>query len=85
MFFFVYDPEAVLAELFRVLAVGGRLVIASMSGPLPKPSLRCPWLYPPMGSALNVHTDEEMVAKYQRAGFTGVSVKSIDGLQLARG
>lgn len=85
MFFFVDDPEAVLAELFRVLAVGGRLVIASMSGPLPKPSLRRPWLYPPMGSALNVHTDEEMVAKYQRASFTDVSVESIDGLQLARG
>jgi len=85
MFFFVYDPEEVLAELFRVLVPGGRLVIATMAGPLPKPSLRCPWLYPPMGSALNVHTDEEMAAMYQRAGFTDVCVESEEGLQLARG
>lgn len=85
MFFFVYDPEVVLAELFRVLAPGGRLVIATTAGPLPKPSLRCPWLYPPMGSALNVHTDDEMAAMYRRTGFTEVSVESKEGLQLARG
>lgn len=85
MFFFVYDPEAVLAELFRVLAPGGRLVIATMAGPLPKPSLRCPWLYPPMGPALNVHTGKEMCAMYGRAGFNDVSLESKEGLQLARG
>jgi len=85
MFFFVYDPETVLAELFRVLAPGGRLVIATLAGPLPKRSLRCPWLYPPMGPALNVHTDEEMRAMYERVGFTDVSVESKEGLQLARG
>lgn len=85
MFFFIYDPETVLTELFRILAPGGRLVIATMAGPLPKPSLRCPWLYPPMGSALNVHTDEEMAAMYQRAGFTDVMVESKEGLQLAGG
>ncbi len=82
---FVYDPETVLTELFRVLAPGGRLVIATVAGPLPKPSLHCPWLYPPMGSALNAHTDEEMRAMYKRAGFTDVSVESKEGLQLARG
>ncbi len=38
-----------------------------------------------MGSALNVHTDEEMVAMYQRAGFTDVIVRSKGNLQLARG
>lgn len=85
MFFFVYDTEAVLAELFRILAPGGRLVIATMAAPLPKPSLRCPWLYPPIGPALNVHTGEEMGAMYKRAGFTDVSVESKEGLQLALG
>ena len=85
MFFFVYEPEAVLAELYRVLASGGRLVIATTPGPLPEPSLRRPWLYPPMGSALNVHTDEEMAAMYRRVGFTDVVVESKEGLQLARG
>lgn len=85
MFFFVYEPEAVLAELYRVLAPAGRLVIATMADPLPKPSLRCPWLYAPMGPALNVHTDEKMGTMYKHAGFTDVSVESKEGLQLARG
>jgi ubiquinone/menaquinone biosynthesis C-methylase UbiE len=84
MFFFVTEPERVLAELFRVLVPGGRLVIATMPGPLPKPSLRCPWLLPPMGPALRVYTDDEMRAMFERAGFTDVSVRS-EGLQLARG
>ena len=84
MFFFVEEPERVLAELFRVLAPGGRLVIATMAGPLPKPSLRCPWLLPPMGPALRVYTDEEMRAMYERAGFTNIRVES-KGLQLGRG
>ena len=84
MFFFVEESERVLAELSRVLVPGGRLVIATMPGPLPKPSLRCPWLLPPMGPALRVYTDDEMRAMFERAGFTDVSVRS-EGLQLARG
>ena len=84
MFFFVEEPERVLAELFRVLVTGGRAVIATMPGPLPKPSLRCPWLLPPMGPALRVYADEEMRAMLERAGFVDVSVEG-KGLQLARG
>lgn len=86
MFFFVYDPPAVLAELHRILTPGGRLVIATISGPLPAPSLRNWWLYQPMGPALNVHTDEEMHALLTDAGFTGIGVRSEGGalaLQLA--
>lgn len=86
MFFFVYDPSRVLSEMHRVLVPGGRLVIASMSGPLPAPSLRHWWLYPPMGPALNAHTDEQMHSLLTDTGFTDIRVESEHGqlaLQLA--
>jgi ubiquinone/menaquinone biosynthesis C-methylase UbiE len=86
MFFFIYDPAVVLAELHRVLTPSGRLVIASLSGPLPPASLRNWWLYPPMGPALNVHTDGQMEAMLTGAGFTDIRVTSDGGglaLQLA--
>jgi ubiquinone/menaquinone biosynthesis C-methylase UbiE len=76
----------VLAELHRVLTPGGRLVIASLSGPLPPASLRNWWLYPPMGPALNVHTNAQMEAMLIDAGFTDIRVASDGGslaLQLA--
>ncbi len=86
MFFFLTDPVAVLKELHRILVPGGRLVIASIAGPLPRPSLRNWWLYPPMGPALNVHTDEQMRAMLIQAAFIDVRVESEGGplaLQLA--
>jgi ubiquinone/menaquinone biosynthesis C-methylase UbiE len=82
MFFFVYDPPAVLNELHRVLAPGGGLVIATISGPLPAPSLRNWWLYPPMGPALNVHTDQQMHDLLAHAGFVDIHVTSDDPLSL---
>jgi ubiquinone/menaquinone biosynthesis C-methylase UbiE len=87
MFFFLYDPVKTLLDLHRVLTPGGRLVIATVAGPLPAPSLRNWWLYPPMGPALSVHTDEQMHAMLTEAGFTDIDIHSDDGplaLQLAR-
>lgn len=86
MFFFIYNPATVLVELHRVLAPSGLIAIASLSGPLPPASLRNCWLYPPMGPALNVHTDGQMGAMLTDAGFIDISVTSGSGglaLQLA--
>ena len=84
VFFFVDRPQQVLDELFRVLAPGGRLVIATVRGPLPRYTLRQSWVYV-WGVAMHVHTDEELRELYERAGFAEIRVQSIDGLQLGRG
>ena len=62
-------------------------MIATVAGPLPAPSLRNWWLYPPMGPALNVHTDEQMHVMLTEAGFTDIDTHSDDGplaIQLAQ-
>jgi ubiquinone/menaquinone biosynthesis C-methylase UbiE len=83
VFFFIDQPNEVLAELRRVLVPGGRLVIATAPGPLPAPSLRN-WWVAVWGRALTVHTDEEMRGMLDGAGFAGVEVESEDSLQIAR-
>jgi ubiquinone/menaquinone biosynthesis C-methylase UbiE len=84
VFFFFEQPNEVIAEIRRVLVPRGRLVIATTPGPLPEPSLRN-WWVAVWGRALTVHTDEEMRAMLDTAGFTEVEVDSADSLQLARG
>lgn len=88
MFFFIADPATALTETFRVLAPGGHLALATIKGPLPRPSLRNWWLLPPMGPALHAHTDQHMRKLLTDAGFTTVAVHSEAGpmaLQLATG
>jgi SAM-dependent methyltransferase len=84
VFFFLDRPQRVLDELFRVLAPGGRLIIATVRGPLPRYTLRQWWVYA-WGAAMHVHTDEELRALYERAGFTEIRVESARGAQLSRG
>ncbi|MFI4989968.1 MAG: class I SAM-dependent methyltransferase [Solirubrobacterales bacterium] len=72
-FFFIARPERTLAEFFRVLSPGGRVVIATVPGPLPAPSLRNWWVYV-WGSQMHVYTDEEMRSMVEHAGFNAVEV-----------
>lgn len=71
-FFFIERPERALAEFFRVLSPGGRMVLASVPGPLPAASLRNWWVYV-WGSQMHVYDDERMRAMVEHAGFTGVT------------
>ena len=75
MLFFVEAPESVLAEHLRVLEPGGRLVMATVPGPLPEPSLRN-WWVAVWGSRMYVHTDEAMRELLSRAGFDEITVES---------
>jgi SAM-dependent methyltransferase len=72
-FFFIEQPERALAEFFRVLSPDGRMVIATVPGPLPTPSLRNWWVYV-WGSQMHVYEDEEMRSMVQRAGFSNVVI-----------
>jgi SAM-dependent methyltransferase len=72
-FFFVAQPERVLAELHRVLSPGGRLVIATVPGPLPAPSLRNWWVYV-WGSRMHAYDETAMRAMLERAGFRDITI-----------
>lgn len=84
MFFFMAEPQQVLDELFRVLRVGGRLVVVTAPGPLPKASPQHWWVYF-WGPSLHVHTDADMARMFERAGFTDVRIDSDGALQHCRG
>jgi SAM-dependent methyltransferase len=86
-FFFLQQPELVLAELHRVISPGGRVVIGTVPGPLPTPSLRNWWVWV-WGSRMHVYDDESMRSMLDAAGFAEVAVtrssRSAEPLQLVR-
>jgi ubiquinone/menaquinone biosynthesis C-methylase UbiE len=74
VFFFVEDPHAMLAEVFRVLKPGGRFSMVTMgNGLLGK--IIFGWLY-----ALKTYSNIEMTSMLRSAGFSGIQVKSTRGL-----
>lgn len=86
-FFFFERPELVLAELHRVVSSGGRVVIGTVLGPLPSPSLRNWWVWV-WGSRMHVYDDEAMRSMLDAAGFAEIAVtrssRSAEPLQLIR-
>ncbi|RDI52698.1 class I SAM-dependent methyltransferase [Nocardia mexicana] len=76
---FFLDAGAALAELHRVLAPSGRLVVHTLA-PNPPASLAPP----PVARRMHLHTDEELRSLLDAAGFTGTRVtRSGKGFQLA--
>lgn len=84
VFFFLERPQQALDEMWRILVPGGRLVVATIQGPLPRFTLRRWWVHT-WGAAMHVHTDGELEALFRRAGFADVRVTSSGGAQLGRG
>ena len=72
-FFFIEQPEPVLAEIQRVLSPGGRVVIGTVPGPLPAPSLRNWWVFL-WGSRMHVYDDKTMREMLASTGFSNISI-----------
>jgi ubiquinone/menaquinone biosynthesis C-methylase UbiE len=72
-FFFFERPELVLAEMHRVLAPCGRLVIATVPGPLPQPSLREWWVWV-WGSRMHTYDDPAMREMLGACGLHDISI-----------
>ncbi|MFN2166163.1 MAG: class I SAM-dependent methyltransferase [Anaerolineae bacterium] len=75
MLWFVEDPVPALADLYRVLRPGGRLVFVTAAPPQTALSrlFSAPWL-----RYLHFHPDDELASMLTGAGFRAVQVQRID-------
>ena len=78
VFFFFDDPLQVLRECHRVLTSDGRIAVYTTSAAL----RGTPAAPEPMASMGRFHTDDELIALAERAGFHAGQVHSRDGGQL---
>jgi SAM-dependent methyltransferase len=67
VFFFLYRPEAVLAEIRRTLAPAGRVAIYTDAT-----AFRAP---PPIARRMRFYTDDELGGLLRRAGYTEIAVR----------
>jgi SAM-dependent methyltransferase len=73
VFFFLYQPERVLHEIYRVLASGGRLAIHTEAPGLPA------WLAP-LARRMRFYDDAQLVQLLVAGGFNNAAVtRSADG------
>jgi SAM-dependent methyltransferase len=67
VFFFLYRPDAVLAEIQRTLAPGGRVAIHTDATGFMAP--------PPIAHRMRFYTDDELRDLLKQAGYTEIAVR----------
>ncbi|WP_245669269.1 class I SAM-dependent methyltransferase [Nocardia speluncae] len=72
--FFFLDAAPVVAELVRVLAPGGRVVVHTLAAD--RPAAVVPR---PVVRRMRLYSDDELAGLFETAGFTSVSVGRVGG------
>jgi len=73
MFFFIEEPAIVLKEFYRVLKLGGRLVITSIEASILPKLLFLPW-----ARSMHLYRNREMESMLREAGFETADVTNME-------